>query len=1519
MRSGLLGVCSARSQTPSEPAFDQSVSARSGYVSDRRSEASARSVASSAATASAAVAAGARPATASSDAAPRVAFAASTTGGASIAGGTSSPSSTARSMLSTSRSGLSSTASAASSRAPVDTSKGYFPRPDSASSASASLSAALAGEQKEEDSQPPSSLRAPEDAADDAAAPAAAAALSSPAPVTKVKATAKSSPSATTTPTKKRVASATRSSPSSRPSTASSPHSTPVRASHYPKAAAAEPATLVRGTDFAFPLGEAPLPRKSSSSGVFKSFFGSPAAAAALEQDSQARVPVVAAPMGEFPLSPGTNARVKQMDTQARKAAAARREEESLRGSLRSSGSSSRISSRPGTAAQAGRDSSPLRGSNPRQSQSMSYSASAAHLPYNAASGSATASPPHSSFARRMIHAQSAAELGGLHSPPSQSQQQLDDDPDSSSLFFEGRNPGLSAADQEESRRLQELHNGTQGGSGSGSTLLVPYAANATNSYGGFSPSPASPQQARPNTAGVSSSGIAWSSKLTGPIPEERDRHSSPSKARPMTSSGLRGKPPPTLPSELMVGVADMPAHMQRDHAALARLIANLEPAGRGSLAGATVFSKLSTSSSRDALFNGKRSAYQEPSQILRLEQGTASDDLLRRRSIQKGIENQRQSSSALASRGAAGLAGNNLNGRAVAEAVAQTNADYPITDERPRNSRPATAHPAVGVAAALAAAGSPGATEIIGATVAGVTPSPQQQQRKLRPSTSSGGRPSTASTSGRGSGVLSLSDSSSSPLLLIPGMTLPSRGGAEAVLGFSGSIDRFGGSVEEMRFQGATTSATGGRGMMASKSATKLLASAIPTGAAGGVVEESSGASAQGSKRFNSLALEFEVALRERLVRIGSKKPASSSAASTSAAASGTQALERLDVFRTLLDDIILHSPVFGGLLAKVKAEYESYVRRGGESAAASGANDDLRAPRASAANANHQAIEDTLVLENHRLHSKLHGFQRAYTSLYAKYKSLLHQQTIQEGILSQNALVLADLNAQLQAAVLASMSDEERQMDALRREGFKLENETAEDAREIAARKQRLDAVGTLPDLGIDEDSDEDAADAADPNAKGDANPSSEAARRKAHAKKVARAKKAAAALLKAQTDPLEHGRQLMRQFQRPAGYVAPISALANAENEGDDLESEGAPIDPLKLAAFIEAGLGPSAGPGRGSGNPNDPASMLAPDPLEDLAQANRRQLLAARAEARRLQDELLATQTALEQSRTKEMQARMTMEEFSKQRYEFEKKAAAAAQQQAAAAVAQQQAQQQKKTASRPASFDSAAAPANAIPAHAMLANIVPSASPSASPSGSPGSRGSYVGSLPIIPALPLEAIAPGNSRGNFHSSSQEAAATDASAAAELDDDDPDNLLADDGGDGAEGMSEKDRVLAELQFQRQLVDSRMGIAAAAEAEAMAQAQAQAQAQTAATATAATGPVIPAAVRITPAASPSLSGTASPLVPVSRINSALLRAAEEADLAMLSEQTEQLTRKTSRSAYTLTGTVAEDNWFD
>ena len=61
---------------------------------------------------------------------------------------------------------------------------------------------------------------------------------------------------------------------------------------------------------------------------------------------------------------------------------------------------------------------------------------------------------------------------------------------------------------------------------------------------------------------------------------------------------------------------------------------------------------------------------------------------------------------------------------------------------------------------------------------------------------------------------------------------------------------------------------------------------------------------------------------------------------------------------------------------------------------------------------------------------------------------------------------------------------------------------------------------------------------------------------------------------------------------------------------------------------------------------------------------------------------------------------------------------------------------------------------------------------------------------------------------------------------------------------------------------------------------------------------------------------AASPSLS----PQEPVSRVNSALLHAAtEEEDLATLSEQTEPLTRKTSRSAYTLTGTVAEDNWFD
>jgi hypothetical protein len=1140
-----------------------------------------------------------------------------------------------------------------------------------------------------------------------------------------------------------------------------------------------------------------------------------------------------------------------------------------------------------------------------------------------------------------MIHAQSAAELATAAAVAAQvaEAQPLSDDPDAASLFFDPRSPPPQQqrypGEEDEtgpySSGIASAHSQTR--TPQQQQALVPF--NPTNSYASYASTQPQQQQfqQRPSTAGGVPS-QSWSSKLTAVLTAESAAASPARKlARPMTSSSSGRRMASSssaaslsLPPELQVGVTDMPAHMQREHAALAKLIANLEPAGRGSLAGASAaFSKLGTKAGRDALFSGKK-GYQEPSVVHRPPVSSEADELLRRRSVQKGYENAKQSSAALASRGASGLAANNLNGRAVADAVRHTNAEFPISDERPRSTRPPSAAPQLGVAAALAAAGSAAASELITAvtgsgvssSVSGSPASTPAKKLLLRPSTSTGTRPGTAAGGGGARSQRSVPSSpATGPLILLPGMSSASSSSSSSgptvspagVLGFGGSIDRFGLGVDALRFAGSATSATGGRGMLGSKSATRLLGQHIPTSGAEVSVQAAIEASAHAAaaagggggsaKKFASLALELDVSLQERLVRIDPRKLKAGSAAA---------ALERLDAHRTVLDEIILHSPVFGSLLARVKAEYESYARRGG---GGEGGNSDrnggpVRASKTnksggvSAATLTQQQVEDTLVLENHRLHAKCHGFQRAYTSLYAKYKSVLHTQRVHEGLLAQNSLVLADLNAQLQAAVLASMSDEERQMERMRAEGFLLANETAEEAAENAAYRAAQEAVATLPDMHDEDDEEE----LNDPELRAllpppGEDPASEAGRRRTHMRKVVKARRAAEKASKAASDPLERGRQLMRQFQQrlpaPAGSVAEARAHeAASEAVENELAAEGAPLSPSKLSSALDAGA-PASAPkeeedmevvrarlrAQSAANPSDPASMvaaeLAADPLEQLATRGKREVQSLRSEKAQLEDRLLRMQTQLEQSRAAELQARMQIEEIRKHRYEQDK----------AAATGAMPSRQQQTVASSSTSATPAPTPAHHAASHAMLDNIDPQAAPSASRSVA----GSPAGSPVAIPPLPLGPLVA--ELAQLAPATQTYEATAAADAGGDDDDDPDTQLLDD------IDSSKEATLAALKFQRDMVDSRMALQQAQEDTVAAAAAAAAAAEAAAVAAASSTGSKTGSVHASPNMSPQSQSRA------------LLEAEDETDGS--------LKRKTSRSAYTLTGTIEEDNFFD
>jgi len=182
-----------------------------------------------------------------------------------------------------------------------------------------------------------------------------------------------------------------------------------------------------------------------------------------------------------------------------------------------------------------------------------------------------------------------------------------------------------------------------------------------------------------------------------------------------------------------------------------------------------------------------------------------------------------------------------------------------------------------------------------------------------------------------------------------------------------------------------------------------------------------------------------------------------------------------------------------------------------------------------------------------------------------------------VHQGILAQNALVLSDLNAQLQAAVRASMAEEERRMERMRAEGFLLANETAEQAAENRAYRAAQEALATLPDVD-DEDEEEEEQDPelralrAPPGE----DPASEAGRRRAHMRKVLKARRAAEKAARAAADPLERGRQLMRQFQRPP----PQNTLPSAEEQEkaveEELAAEGASASEEAVTCLRRTGL-------------------------------------------------------------------------------------------------------------------------------------------------------------------------------------------------------------------------------------------------------------------------------------------------------------------------------------------------------
>jgi hypothetical protein len=264
----------------------------------------------------------------------------------------------------------------------------------------------------------------------------------------------------------------------------------------------------------------------------------------------------------------------------------------------------------------------------------------------------------------------------------------------------------------------------------------------------------------------------------------------------------------------------------------------------------------------------------------------------------------------------------------------------------------------------------------------------------------------------------------------------------------------------------------------------------------------------------------------------------------------------------------------------------------------------------------------------------------------------------------------------------------------------------------------------------------------------------------------------------------------------------------------------------------------------------------AAELAADPLEQLATRGRREVQSLRSEKAQLEDRLLRMQTQLEQSRAAELQARMQIEEIRKHRYEQDKAAATGA-------------MPSRHVASSAAPVP---APAHHVASHAMLDNIDPQAAALASRSVA----GSPAGSPVAIPPLPLGPL--------VAELAQLAPATqtyEATAAADAgDDDDPDTQLLDD------IDSSKEATLAALKFQRDMVDSRMALQ-------------QAQEDTAAAAVAAA------------ASTGSKTGSVHASPNMSPQSRALLEAEDEDDGS--------LKRKTSRSAYTLTGTLDEDNFFD
>jgi len=887
----------------------------------------------------------------------------------------------------------------------------------------------------------------------------------------------------------------------------------------------------------------------------------------------------------------------------------------------------------------------------------LGYSASAAVLP---SSTSVASSPARSSsvasesgrgftsssFTRRMIHAQSAAELsqtGGNAMGQSLSTRSPSRSPPLSHSPSASE-PLCASGDAEEESKFFLPSTSASGRS-------------SNNKRGSSNPSsspslrgtPSQTQRRSIQSPALPSRGIV--STLS----------SAPASTRGSSSSSPTPKP---LPAEL-----HLPAHMELEHENLARALAKMEPAGRASLVSSpSVFNKLGREA-RHAILSRPASSINVSAaanastslsgEDFHMRPGagseTFSDELLKRRSLQKSVENHRLGHNILATtlRHASGLSGVNLSPAELASAVDRTNHEYPISDERPKPVRADknNAAPNLAFAAAAAAAGSESVGEIIGAATASMPQSAIHSQaysesvsrrgsgQKLLmspgSSRSEASRPRSASTSRlRIGNYSSRSDLSGhgGALILHPGVSSsatvpnasPSNPGA-SVLGFGGSIDRFAERVDDLRYYNTTTSSRGGRGIMASKGAQMLLAATIPTNESEANSTVSS--TMTSAKRFQSLALELEVGLQERLARIEGRRKAmmQNSASSspthsdvkTTAAQDTMYVLERLDVFRTLFDEIILANPVFGPLLAKIKVEYETFARNGHNASSHHDALAEVEqrtigqhrrsdsegesAPPSSQrpATVTHQLVEDALVLENHRLHTKLHGFQRAYTSLYAKYKSNLQTVRIQESLLAQNALVLADLNEQLQASVRASMNEEEERMDMLRKEAFKLDNETMEERRVKEARRQRAAELATMPDDDSDfTDSCDDAENKVTLVGEDGAEieDDEEARRRRRHLRRIRRLKKMKE--MKAVPDPLERGRALMRAWKTPQpteptqggdqqveageGGKVVVDSVNNASASTSPPDREARPMSPTRLVSFLNEQVGETGSP-------------------------------------------------------------------------------------------------------------------------------------------------------------------------------------------------------------------------------------------------------------------------------------------------------------------------------------------------